>query len=122
MLSGLGCDITVVPATTTAEEALRLDPDGVFLSNGPGDPEPCVYAIQAARALMLARPTFGICLGHQIMGLACGGRTFKLKFGHRGANHPVRNFATGTCPPSRFSITRKRVRGLTIATISSTSS
>ncbi|HYQ90139.1 MAG TPA: glutamine-hydrolyzing carbamoyl-phosphate synthase small subunit [Candidatus Binatia bacterium] len=95
MLSGLGCDITVVPATTTAEEALRLDPDGVFLSNGPGDPEPCVYAIQAARALMCARPTFGICLGHQIMGLACGGRTFKLKFGHRGANHPVKNLATG---------------------------
>jgi carbamoyl-phosphate synthase small subunit len=95
MLSGAGCDITVVPATTSAEEALRLDPDGVFLSNGPGDPEPCVYAIEAARELMRARPTFGICLGHQIMGLACGGRTFKLKFGHRGANHPVKNLETG---------------------------
>ena len=95
MLSRAGCDITVVPATTSAEEALRLDPDGVFLSNGPGDPEPCVYAVEAARELMRARPTFGICLGHQIMGLACGGRTFKLKFGHRGANHPVKNLETG---------------------------
>ncbi len=95
MLSAAGCDITVVPATTSAKETLALDPDGVFLSNGPGDPEPCVYAIEAARELIQARPTFGICLGHQIMGLACGGRTFKLKFGHRGANHPVRNRLTG---------------------------
>ncbi|TMQ64560.1 MAG: glutamine-hydrolyzing carbamoyl-phosphate synthase small subunit [Candidatus Eisenbacteria bacterium] len=95
MLSAAGCDITVVPATTSAGEALALEPDGIFLSNGPGDPEPCVYAIEAARELILAKPTFGICLGHQIMGLACGGRTFKLKFGHRGANHPVKNLATG---------------------------
>ncbi len=95
MLAAAGCDITVVPATTGAAEALRLDPDGVFLSNGPGDPEPCGYAIEAARELMRERPTFGICLGHQIMGLACGGRTFKLKFGHRGANHPVKNLETG---------------------------
>ena len=95
MLAAAGCDVTVVPATTTAEDALRLDPDGVFLSNGPGDPEPCGYAIRAARELMRARPTFGICLGHQIMGLACGGKTFKLKFGHRGANHPVKNLETG---------------------------
>ena len=95
MLAAAGCDITVVPATTSAEETLALDPDGVFLSNGPGDPEPCSYAIEAARKLIHARPTFGICLGHQIMGLACGGRTFKLKFGHRGANHPVKNLLTG---------------------------
>jgi carbamoyl-phosphate synthase small subunit len=95
MLSAAGCDITVVPAETSAQEALRLEPDGVFFSNGPGDPEPCGYAIAAARDLMRARPTFGICLGHQILGLACGGKTFKLKFGHRGANHPVKNLATG---------------------------
>ncbi len=95
MLSRGGCDITVVPATTSAEETLRLHPDGVFLSNGPGDPEPCVYAVEAARELMRALPTFGICLGHQILGLACGGKTFKLKFGHRGANHPVKNLDTG---------------------------
>jgi carbamoyl-phosphate synthase small subunit len=86
----------VVPATTPAREALALRPDGVFLSNGPGDPEPCSYAIEAARELMEQRiPTFGICLGHQILGLACGGKTFKLKFGHRGANHPVKNLASG---------------------------
>jgi carbamoyl-phosphate synthase small subunit len=95
ILSGAGCDVTVVPATTSAGETLRLDPDGVFLSNGPGDPEPCGYAVDAARELMRSRPTFGICLGHQILGLACGGRTFKLKFGHRGANHPVKNLDTG---------------------------
>ncbi len=95
MLAATGCDVTVVPATTSAAEVLALGPDGVFLSNGPGDPEPCTYAIESARELMAVRPTFGICLGHQIMGLACGGRTFKLKFGHRGANHPVKNLATG---------------------------
>src|SRR3989441_3015037 len=94
MLSEAGCDITVVPAMTSAEAALALDPDGIFLSNGPGDPEPCTYAIEATRELIRARPTFGICLGHQIMGLACGGKTFKLKFGHRGANHPVKNHDT----------------------------
>jgi carbamoyl-phosphate synthase small subunit len=95
MLAASGCDVTVVPATTSADEVLALDPDGIFLSNGPGDPEPCAYAVRAARELMGKRPMFGICLGHQILGLACGGKTFKLKFGHRGANHPVQNLRTG---------------------------
>jgi carbamoyl-phosphate synthase small subunit len=94
-LAAAGCDVTVVPATTTAAEALALRPEGIFLSNGPGDPEPCTYAIEATKALMEKLPVFGICLGHQILGLACGGRTYKLKFGHRGANHPVKNMATG---------------------------
>ncbi len=96
MLGAAGCEVTVVPATTTAAEALALKPEGVFLSNGPGDPEPVTYAIDAVKRFMDEKlPTFGICLGHQILGLACGGRTFKLKFGHRGANHPVKNLATG---------------------------
>jgi carbamoyl-phosphate synthase small subunit len=96
MLAEAGCDVTVVPATTSAADALALKPDGVFLSNGPGDPEPCTYAIEAARRIMEKEvPLFGICLGHQILGLACGGKTFKLKFGHRGANHPVKNLKTG---------------------------
>jgi carbamoyl-phosphate synthase small subunit len=94
MLAASGCEVTVVPADTPAAEALALDPDGIFLSNGPGDPEACTYAIEAAQILMRERPTFGICLGHQILGLASGGRTFKLKFGHRGGNHPVLNLAT----------------------------
>jgi carbamoyl-phosphate synthase small subunit len=94
-LAAAGCLVTVVPATTPAAEALALEPDGIFLSNGPGDPEPCTYAIEAARVLMGRLPVFGICLGHQILGLACGGKTFKLKFGHRGANHPVKNLLTG---------------------------
>jgi carbamoyl-phosphate synthase small subunit len=94
-LARVGCEVTVVPAMTSAREALALDPDGIFLSNGPGDPEPCNYAVESAKALMEQRPVFGICLGHQILGLACGGKTFKLKFGHRGANHPVKNLATG---------------------------
>ena len=89
MLSDRGCRMTVVPAQTTAEEVLALEPDGVFLSNGPGDPEPCDYAIEAIRALVVAElPTFGICLGHQLLGLASGARTMKMKFGHHGANHP----------------------------------
>jgi carbamoyl-phosphate synthase small subunit len=96
MLAAAGCDVTVVPATTPAAEVLALDPDGVFLSNGPGDPEPCTYAVEASKRIMAQRvPLFGICLGHQILGLACGGKTFKLKFGHRGANHPVKNLRTG---------------------------
>ncbi len=96
MLADRGCDLTVVPAQTSAAEALALRPDGVFLSNGPGDPEPCEYAIASARELInLGLPTFGICLGHQIMGLASGARTLKMKFGHHGANHPVRDSDTG---------------------------
>ena len=96
MLTAAGCDVTVVPATTSGDDALAMKPDGVFLSNGPGDPEPCGYAVEASRRIMDARvPLFGICLGHQILGLACGGKTFKLKFGHRGANHPVKNLGTG---------------------------
>ncbi len=94
-LAAAGCDVMVVPAQTSAEEALSLQPDGVFLSNGPGDPEPVTYAIEAARRLMERKPIFGICLGHQILGLACGGRTYKLKFGHRGGNHPVKHLASG---------------------------
>jgi len=92
MLAERGCKITVVPAKTSAKDALALKPDGVFLSNGPGDPEPCDYAITATQKLMEADvPLFGICLGHQLMGLAVGAKTVKMKFGHRGANHPVQN-------------------------------
>ena len=94
-LAAAGCDVTVVPATTGAKDALALAPEGIFLSNGPGDPEPCTYAIEAARVFVDRLPVFGICLGHQILGLACGGKTYKLKFGHRGANHPVKNLETG---------------------------
>jgi len=96
LLAASGCDVRVVPATTTAKEALASRPDGVFLSNGPGDPDACTYAIESAKALMdSGTPLFGICLGHQILGLACGGKTYKLKFGHRGANHPVKDLLTG---------------------------
>ena len=95
MLAERGCDITVVPAQTPAAAVLAMNPDGVFLSNGPGDPEPCDYAIAAAKVFMDKRvPLFGICLGHQIMGLASGAKTVKMKFGHRGANHPVQNVQT----------------------------
>ncbi len=90
LLVARGCRVTVVPAETPAAEVLALAPDGVFLSNGPGDPEPCEYAVRAIRELLDAGvPLFGICLGHQLLGLACGGRTHKMKFGHHGANHPV---------------------------------
>jgi len=90
-----GCDVTVVPAQTSAEDVLALQPEGVFLSNGPGDPEPITYAIESIRKLLGRVPIFGICLGHQLCGLALGGRTFKLKFGHHGSNHPVKNLVTG---------------------------
>ena len=95
MLTREGCDVTVVPAETTAADVMALKPDGVFLSNGPGDPEPVDYAVQAIRDMMGRVPVFGICLGHQLCGLALGGRTYKLKFGHHGGNHPVRNNVTG---------------------------
>ena len=96
MLAERGCKVTVVPAKTPAAEVLKHKPDGIFLSNGPGDPEPCDYAINAARELIeTGTPTFGICLGHQIMALASGAKTFKMKFGHHGANHPVKDLDTG---------------------------
>ena len=95
-LSAHGCDVRVYPATTPASEVLATNPDGVFLSNGPGDPAPLAYAIDNAKQLLEANvPVFGICLGHQILGLAMGGSTYKLKFGHRGANHPVKKLETG---------------------------
>jgi len=96
MLAERGCKVTVVPAQTPAAEVKKLNPDGVFLSNGPGDPEPCDYAIDAAKELIEdGYPTFGICLGHQIMALASGADTYKMKFGHHGANHPVKDLDTG---------------------------
>jgi carbamoyl-phosphate synthase small subunit len=96
MLAARRCRVTVVPARTSASDVLELAPDGIFLSNGPGDPEPCDYAIDAARELITTgKPTFGICLGHQIMALASGARTFKMKFGHHGANHPVKDLDSG---------------------------
>jgi carbamoyl-phosphate synthase small subunit len=96
MLASRGCRVTVVPAQTPAAQALALKPDGIFLSNGPGDPEPCDYAIAAARELIeRGIPTVGICLGHQIMALASGAKTFKMKFGHHGANHPVKDLDSG---------------------------
>ena len=96
MLAERGCRITVVPARTDAAQVLALQPDGVFLSNGPGDPQPCDYAIEAARTIIdSGMPTFGICLGHQIMALASGASTFKMKFGHHGANHPVKDLDSG---------------------------
>lgn len=96
MLVGRGCRVTVVPAMTPAAEVLALRPDGVFLSNGPGDPEPCTYAISAIREILAARvPTYGICLGHQLLALASGARTVKMKFGHHGANHPVQDLDSG---------------------------
>ena len=94
-LAGVGCRVTVVPSTTSAEDVLSLNPDGVFLSNGPGDPEPLEYAVRNIQNLIGRLPVFGICLGHQLMGLAFGGRTFKLKFGHRGGNQPVKNLSNG---------------------------
>lgn len=96
MLAQRGCTVTVVPAKTSASEVLAMQPDGIFLSNGPGDPQPCDYAIAAVQTFLERKiPLFGICLGHQIMGLAAGAKTLKMKFGHHGANHPVKDLETG---------------------------
>jgi carbamoyl-phosphate synthase small subunit len=95
MLVERGCKVTVVPAKTPASDVLAMQPDGVFLSNGPGDPEPCDYAIEAIRQILQTElPVFGICLGHQLLALACGANTQKMKFGHHGANHPVQDLAS----------------------------
>ncbi|MGE3242996.1 MAG: glutamine-hydrolyzing carbamoyl-phosphate synthase small subunit [Pirellulales bacterium] len=94
-LYDMGCRVTILPGTATASDVLAIEPDGIFLSNGPGDPEPLEYAISTIRGLLGKKPIFGICLGHQLLGLACGAKTFKLKFGHRGANHPVQNLESG---------------------------
>jgi carbamoyl-phosphate synthase small subunit len=94
-LENRGFEIVVVPATTGADTVRAMEPDGIFLSNGPGDPEPVTYAIETIRSLVGYAPMFGICLGHQLIGLALGGKTFKLKFGHRGTNQPVKNLLTG---------------------------
>jgi len=94
-LRNAGCRVTILSGTATADDVLEQDPDGVFLSNGPGDPEPLDYAVQTIQGLLGKKPVFGICLGHQLLALACGARTFKLKFGHRGANQPVLNLASG---------------------------
>jgi carbamoyl-phosphate synthase small subunit len=97
MLADRHCKLTVVPAQTPAAEVLAMKPDGVFLANGPGDPEPCDYAITAIREILdTGLPVFGICLGHQLLGLASGARTLKMKHGHHGANHPVKNLEDGT--------------------------
>jgi carbamoyl-phosphate synthase small subunit len=109
ILSDLDCRMTVVPATTSADAVMAMRPDGVFLSNGPGDPEPCAYAIDATRQFLAASvPVFGICLGHQLLALAAGARTVKMKFGHHGANHPVKNLQTGqvliTCQNHGFAV------------------
>ena len=93
-LFDMGCRVTILPGTATAADVLACEPDGVFLSNGPGDPEPLVYAQQTIRDLLGKKPIFGICLGHQLLALACGAKTYKLKFGHRGANQPVLNHDT----------------------------
>ena len=94
LLTSAGCDVTVVPATMAAEEVLAMNPDGVFLSNGPGDPEPVTYAIENIRKILGKKPVFGICLGQQLLGLALGGKTYKLKFGHHGGNQPIMDLTT----------------------------
>ncbi len=94
MLTRENCRVTVVPAKTSAEEVLEMKPDGVFFSNGPGDPEPLGYAVETIQKLQGKTPMFGICLGHQLFGLALGGKTYKLKFGHHGGNHPIKNLET----------------------------
>ena len=129
-----GCRVTVVPAKTTAQEILALNPDGVMLSNGPGDPEPVGYAIDTVRELLGRVPIFGICLGYQLLALAVGGKTFKLKFGHRGANHPVQELESGrveitsqnhgfcvdpdSLDPNRIRLTHKNLNDQTLAGIS----
>lgn len=114
MLTAQGCRVTVVPAQTSAEDVLALNPDGIFLSNGPGDPEPVTYAQQNIRDLAGRKPMFGICLGHQLIGLALGGKTYKLRFGHHGGNHPVKNMVTGkveiTCHNHNFAVDPESVR------------
>ena len=114
MLSVQGCRVTVVPAQTKAEDVLALNPDGIFLSNGPGDPEPVTYAQQNIRDLAGRKPMFGICLGHQLIGLALGGKTYKLRFGHHGGNHPVKNMVTGkveiTCHNHNFAVDPESMR------------
>jgi carbamoyl-phosphate synthase small subunit len=121
MLVDRGCRVTVVPATTPAKEVLAMQPDGVFLSNGPGDPEPCDYAIKAIQQLLkTGLPIFGICLGHQLLSLAVGARTVKMKFGHHGANHPVQDLATGqvmiTSQNHGFAVEETSLPGNVIAT------
>jgi carbamoyl-phosphate synthase small subunit len=115
LLCSHGCDVKVVPADFSAEQVLSRKPDGVFLSNGPGDPAPVNYAIETIRNLLGKLPIFGICLGHQLLGLALGGKTYKLKFGHRGANHPVKNLMTGaveiTCQNHGFCVDINSLKG-----------
>ncbi|MGI6420187.1 MAG: glutamine-hydrolyzing carbamoyl-phosphate synthase small subunit [Thermoguttaceae bacterium] len=114
-LFDMGCRVTILPGTATASEVLDLEPDGVFLSNGPGDPEPVVYAQETIRSLLGKKPIFGICLGHQLLCLAAGGKTFKLKFGHRGANQPVQNVEDSrveiTCQNHGFAVEAESLPG-----------
>ena len=118
-LVAAGCRVTVVPASTTADEILALHPDGVLLSNGPGDPEPVTYAVATIRTLLGKVPLFGICLGHQLLGIACGGKTYKLSFGHRGGNHPVRDQETGrvemTAQNHGFAVASSTLNGRVVA-------
>jgi len=117
-LESEGFEVVVVPAATGADTVKAMEPDGIFLSNGPGDPEPVTYAIETIRSLLGYVPTFGICLGHQLLGLALGGKTFKLKFGHRGANQPVKNLLTGrieiTSQNHGFAVDAQSLRGKNI--------